>query len=299
MRKTLFIFIIILAGIFIALSLWDTSEYGLEKKVWRLQKKFTSLTHDPDMIPDQEFENLAGRYQVLLDNYPEAKMAPRLYLQMARVYLLKKDYDKARAVLNEAMDKYGAKPLVAGELLYTIGRSYEPQDKPEKALETYRSIIKEYPMTPQGLNLPLYIVEYYKRLGQPEESARQLKMATEFYRQMAKQEPHSRLELDSLRFLTTSYIAQKQWQNAVKTMTDILMKYAHPSYIDRRSLFTLIRSINVLCLQKLHDYEQPKKIFRQFIVTHPEHYLNNILEQVISGIDKLEKARQTAPPKEE
>jgi len=298
-KKILFVFITILVTIFVVLSVLDQGDYALEKRVWRLQKKFKSLTHDPEMVPDQEFDTLIADYLKLIENHSDSKLIPRIYLQIARVCILKKDFVRARNVLGEAMKKFGSEPLLAGELLYSIGRSFEAQEKPEEALSTYRSIIKEYPMTPQGLNMPLYMVGYLNRLGRQQDSVQQLKMAAEFYRQMAKQQPNSRLELDSLKFLGTAYMAQKQWQSAVNTLKDILMNYAHPSYIDQKSLFMLIRSINVLCLQRLGDYDQPKKIFQQFIVTHPDHFLNDTLEDVIKGVEILEKSKEAAEAEKE
>jgi len=101
-----------------------------------------------------------------------------------------------------------------------------------------------------------------------------------------------------LKFLSTAYMAQKQWQPAVNALKDILMNYAHPSYIDQKSLFMLIRSINVLCLQRLGDYDQPKKIFRQFIVTHPDHILNNTLEGVIKGVEAMEESKKSSAKEE-
>jgi len=298
MKKTLIVFVGVLVAIFIVLTAIDSSDYKLEKKVWRLQQKYKTLTPDPEMVPDQEFDSLIANYRSLIDGYGHSELAPRIYIQISRVYFLKKDYVNARTSLEQAMKKFGDEPSVVAEFLANIGKCYEAEKKSEEALSIYRSIIKDYPMTPQGLNLPLYMAEYYNRLDRPQDSAKQLRMAAEFYRQMAKQQPNSRLEFDSLKFLSTAYMAQKQWQPAVNALKDILMNYAHPSYIDQKSLFMLIRSINVLCLQRLGDYDQPKKIFRQFIVTHPDHILNNTLEGVIKGVEAMEESKKSSAKEE-
>lgn len=287
MKKTLIIFTGILLGTFVIFSLLDTSEYALEKRIWRVQQQYDQMSKDPKVVPDREFEDIILQYRNIVTQYPKSPLAPRIHLQIGRTYVLRQDYTKARQAFQEVIEAYPDHISIGAEALSSIGNTYEIQGDAAMAVQTYRRISEEYTKTELGLNMPLYIANYYLRLNKPTESATALQNAVNFYKKISRENPQSPLEFNSLRLLVTAYFAQQQWNDGINVLSRLLLEYPSREYLTLERANLIIKALNTVAVTQLKDYDIPINIYQTFIAQNPDHLLNNYLLEVIKSLQLL------------
>ena len=109
MKKTLFIYLAILLGLFVILSVFDKrSNYIVEKKIWKIYQQQLDIAKDPSVIPDRSFEKVINGYKDIIQNHPKSYLVPGLQIHVGEMYILRKDYERARTVFYEIIQRKGA-----------------------------------------------------------------------------------------------------------------------------------------------------------------------------------------------
>ena len=287
MKKTLTVFAAVLGGIFVLLSVLDTSDYALEKRIWRVQQQFDRMAKDPKVVPEKEFEDIVVMYRNIIRHYPDSELTPRVHLQIGRTYVLKEDYAKARQGFQEVIDQYPGDPFLGADALLSIGNTYEREGDHAKAVQTYQRVTDEYGKTELGLNMPLYIANYYLRLNQRTESATALQDAVNFYKRISRENPQSPLEFNALRLLVTTYFAQEHWKDGVNILSRLLLEYPSREYLTPERVNLIVKLLNTVSVTKLQDYDISINIYQTFIAHNPDHRLNSYLLEVIKSLQLL------------
>jgi len=294
MRKTLGILSGILIGIFVVLTLTDHSEYKIEKKLWQMQRQYDAVAQDPAVVPGKRFDDIAAQYQAIIDKYPSASMIPKVRLQQARVYLLKKDFQRVFRVINGFLERYSGDPELSAQALLLLSGAYEAQQDESKTLSIFKRIVEEYPLTPTGLNVPLYIAEYYIRLNRPEDAARALNDAALNYRNLLARRLTSREQFFVLRYLGLVYSAKQDWDSALNVFGMALQVYGGTKdYIPNTVVLQVIRTLNTIAVSEFKNAEKLAVIYENFVSMYPRHPLNSHLKEVIAGLKQLKTGNQT------
>ncbi len=153
MRKTLEIFAAILVGLFILLSLADTrGEYAAEKALWKINKKFNKAVRDPRSYPDIYFAQLVSDYERFEKRFASTSLVPSARIYSGRIYMVRKDYPKARELFESVLHQYPDHRQLNLEALIAIERTYELEGDEKNALKTYKKIIRDYtPPDPKSI----------------------------------------------------------------------------------------------------------------------------------------------------
>ena len=285
MKKTLINFTVTLVGLFIILSFLDfRGDYVAEQIIWKANIRLSEVSKNSEVIPDKVFKEIADPYRRIIKDFPNSKLVPTAYVFLGRAHIIKKDYDTARRILREAIEKYPQNPGICAEATSTIGSSYERQGDWPKALEAYEKITRDYPLTDLGLSAPLYIANYYVQNSHTINAQNAFDSAVIYYDKIATENPNSEIEFKSLRLLTSCYLAQKKWREAIDTMGKILLKYPIPT-----TAMPIITTINAITVNQLKDYDVAIGIYQNFIKENARHPLNKTLNEMISALDELKK----------
>jgi len=283
MKKLTLNLIIILLFIFAVLSLLSLgSDYRAERALWRLDHTLYEIVVHKESTPDYAFDRLAEKYRAFIKKNGESIHAKRAHLKLGDLYAIRKDYSQARL---EYQKTVGPDKELSAQAELTIARTYEQENRWDKALPVYRGIIKNYPVTNSGFLVEMYLA---RRLGGSE-----IQNALSFYQNMAVKYPKSRLEYSALRMIAICQLGQKDYSNAVKTMGEIMLKFPIVQAIKES-----IAGINLLCITKLHDYDMPVNIYNQFIQKYPDHPADPLLKKLIKDLQLLKNKKliiQTAP----
>lgn len=289
MKKTFAIFGSIIIFLFIFLSIVDNSDYGLEKRLFRVQKQFNQAARDPRAVPDQKFDHIVEQYRKLIEKYPHSKEVPKIYMQMGMTYLLKQDIGKARTTFQEIINKFPENEEICTVALLNIGNTFESEKKEKEAIDIYEGILSKYPLTEVGLNMPLYMANYYLKVDQKEKSNEMIRRAVLFYKKISKENPQTLQEFNALRLLVTAYYAQENWREAVNTLGKILLDYGNKKYLTPQRANLIIKSINTVSITKVQDYHLPRDIYQKFMSQYPEHPLSKVLADMLNALKKLEE----------
>lgn len=290
MKKNIFILFGVIVGIYIVFTFIDTSEYRVEKKIWRLQKDFDLIAEDPKAVPDRQVKHVVAKYRKLIKRHPKSRYVPQMYSSMGTLYVMNKDYDSARRVYGEVMTKFADSSNVASKALMDIGNTYMIENKVDRAVETYQRILDQHSRTEVGFKMPLFLAGLHRGLGRKDKVSYYLSEAEVFYGNLADDEE----ELEAVRInaeqaLASVYIAQEKWKDAVRTLKGILYKYADSKLITPKRLSVITRALNMVCIGRLQDFDQAMDIYTAFIEDHPDHYLNSFLEKVLESLRMLKE----------
>lgn len=298
MKKTILILLAVWVGLYFVLSFLDSSDYAMEKKLWYAQKQFELLSRDPKAVPDQNFDDLIRQYEKIIKQYPTAPLTPNIYTKIGNIYILRKDYIKARANYQEVLKRYPKKDSLCAEALLQIGNSYAAEQKIETAVKTYQEVQARYPLTLIGLNMPLYISDFYTQRKDLTEAANVLKSAVLYYQSLAKDHPNSEIEFEARWLLGTTYFMQQRWEQGIQTLGELLDDFAKTQYLNPRNAENIVKTINTISVLNLKNYDFPVNLYKNFIKKNPKHPLNNYLENHIKGlqfINEKEAASKIKP----
>lgn len=290
MKKILLIYILILAGLGVLFSVLDqSSEYIIEKKVWQVNKQKMDIAKDPIAVPDQKYELVIRQYRDLMARYPDSRLTPGLYNSIGEIYGLKKDFVMARAIFAEIQVRYPDNRELKASALFETGRTYEVEGNWVKANEIYQNIIEEYPLTEVGLNVPLYIANFYRKQNDYQGTVGAYEVAIRLYSTIARVHEGTRHGLKALRNLASCYLEQKRWDEAIKELGTVLEKYATTDYLTPQSAEITVKTINITAGYKLKNYDAAIKLYEGILERNPGHPLEAYLNKVISAFNQLKE----------
>ena len=291
MKKIFLILLTVWIGLFIILSVVNLrDEYSTEKALWKLNRHYVRIAKNPESVPHVTFEKLANEYRHLIKKYSHSQLRGKAQIILGTIYLIKKDYSKAREEFGLVKKNYPDAITFNSEALSAIARSYEIENNWPKALETYRKLIKEYPKTVIGFSIPIYIARYYEGKNQKEEARVAYHEAIQFYRNLAKENPNSGVEYNALRLIGISLLNQKNWPEGLNVLTELLLKYPNLT----SNLNQVVPAINTIAIAHTKNYDVPISIYKKFIETYPKHPINNTLKVIIENFEKL-KIKNSTP----
>ena len=297
MKKILLTYTAVLLVLFIIFSVLGTKgEYAVERKVWKLHKQYADILKDPNVIPDKTFEKVIKGYQKIIEQHPQSRLTQGIRFIIGRVYLLKKDYTTARAKFNEIVGLYPDNPETQAQAFTAVGQSYELEKNWPEAAKTYEQILKDYPLTPTGLGIPIYLANHHKNANDYQKTMGAYERAITHYTSIASKNPDSFIEFNALRYLANCYLEQKRWTEAINTLGKILEKYADAQHMNVQTADTIIKTINVVSSYQLKDYDAAINIYKNIISKKSDHPLNAYLRKMIDAFTALkEKGVQLEP----
>ena len=290
MRKNVFILIGILIGLYTVLTLIDTGEYRVEKRLWRMQKKYAEIAQDPKTVPDAQFERVIQDYRKLIKKYPESGYVPQMYSSIGMLYTMNKKYEQARKTFGQVVTEFSESPMLVSRALMEIGNLYLIEGNIPTAVDTFRRAWKDYSDTPVGFMMPMHIAGVYRQAKQPEKSQEYLAEAVTFYKGvMSDEEKADLVRINAYQALVSAYIGLQDWPKALEFSRKILYDFADSEVMTPQILGNVARTINILAIVRFNDHDAARKIYLDFINDHPDHLLNPFIGKILETVDFLEK----------
>lgn len=289
MKKTIIIFLFILLAVFAVLTFLDKGEYGMEKQLWRAQKQFEQIARDPKAVPDQNYEGLVNQYRKIIQRFPANGLTRKIYIKIGKIYLLKKDYVKARAGFQEALTRYPDDPALCSEALMHIGNSFELEAKYDEAKTAYRQIIGQYAATDIGMSMPMYLITLNSKIGRPADAEKASAEALVFYDAIAKKNPETKYAFASQRMSAAVHFARGDTQKGIHLLGQMLNRYADSEMMTPQQIVLIVKTINTMSVANLKDYDTPIAIYQDFLNQHPRHQYSVYLQKTINGLKELKE----------
>ncbi len=166
-------------------------------------------------------DSSAATLKRLVREEPRSPYAPRALLALSVLERNRGDDEAALQDLEKVTSDYpGAEDENAQARLWTAD-IYEKSDRWPKALEVYRSIPVEHPLTAAALAAPLRIVQHYSRVGDAEARGQALAEAEKAYKDFESRYPNRQLGLAAREQLVDVYLTEKRYPEAVQELVGI------------------------------------------------------------------------------
>ena len=289
MKKTIIVLLIILIAVFAVLTLLDKGEYAMEKKLWWAQKQFEQIARDPKAVPDQNYEDLVTQYRKIIRKFPDSDLTRKIYIKIGKIYLLKKDYTKARAAFQEAVSLYPEDRVLNAEALMHIGNSLELEEKYDEAQKVYRQIIAQDAATDIGMSMPMYLITFNSKIGKRQEAEKASAEALVFYDAVAKKNPETKLGFAAQRMLAAVLFSRGETQKGLNVLGQMLSKYANSELMTPQQIVLIVKTINTMSVANMRDYDTPIAIYQDFLNQNPQHRFSTYLQKTINGLKELKE----------
>ncbi|MFA5260184.1 MAG: tetratricopeptide repeat protein [Candidatus Omnitrophota bacterium] len=289
MKKTIILFLLILITVFAVLTFLDKGEYAMEKQLWWTQKQYEQIARDPKAVPDQNYEDLVSQYRKIIRKFPNAKLTRKIYIKIGKIYLLKKDYVKARAGFQEAITRYSEDPVLQSEALMHIGNSFEIEAQYNEAQKVYRQIIEKYASTDIGMSMPMYLITLNSKIGRPADAEKASAEALVFYDTIAKKNPETKNAFAAQRMLAAVHFARGNTQKGLNVLGQMLSRYADSPLMTPQQIVLIVKTINTMSVANMKDYDTPIAIYQDFLNQNPRHQYSMYLQKTINGLKELKE----------
>jgi len=243
-------------------------QYAMERKYWQMQKQAEKIFKNPKASPPNELMRVVQLFTDFANKRPNSSLAVDADFTIARLYMVKENYDSARAKLKRMLDKYSKYESICSEALFMMGNAYELEGKWNLALEQYQRIIREYPATRRGIDIPIYIAEYYRAKYQPEKMIAAIQEAIVHYRTLAIRFPDSPVGLTASTLVGECFLALKDWQAAVETFENVVNTYKDKAVVD-----SILLNMALIYQRELKNEAKAKEILERLIKEYPKSAL--------------------------
>lgn len=207
---------------------------------------------------------VVGSLKNFIAKHPNHNLIIPAEFNIARLYMAKEEYDKARAHLKEVMKKYSKSQQISSEALFLIANSYEIENKWGQALQDYKSLIERFPKTIMGMNTPLYVANYYKTKHQPDKMRGALQEALQHYQGLISSYPNSPLALNSYGLVVKCYAELEEWQNAAATYETVIETFKSKMKMD-----AMLIQLAAVYMNNLQDRPKAIETLNKMMAEYP------------------------------
>ncbi|MBU4377399.1 MAG: hypothetical protein KKD29_08035 [Candidatus Omnitrophica bacterium] len=282
MKKTVLILISILVAVYIALTLFSVdNEYVAEKMLYRAAKTNEKITANPDVVPPSMRDFVEKSLQKILEKYPETDAAKATRFALAEFYIYNKKYDKALPVLDTIISAKDADKMTLSRAYFVKGNVYERQNQWDKALAEYAILRDKYNDTPLGMQIPIYIGNYYIGKGDDERADRAFREAAAFYDKIARENKGKVMGYTALSLMRDIYIKSKEYRRAGNVIEEILEDY--------KAEIAMIQQLPYVELVFEKSLKEPEKALEIYKFVRDNTKNDNLKKLLDKKIDDMSK----------
>jgi TolA-binding protein len=206
------------------LSDWQTASRMLQQLEQEVLSS-KSPTKDPSAIRLARANSLilggassdSGRIVLLsvVEEYPESRAAPQALFVLADLAVRAGQVEEALGFLDRIREDHSDSERLAAQALLRRGRILEREDRWTEAIEVFRSLPVEHPVSEPALLAPLEIANHYERVGDQEARTAALSRAERDYREFLARYPSGPPSLMAQERLAHTLFLQKRHDEAV------------------------------------------------------------------------------------
>lgn len=256
-------------------------QYAIEKKFYQAQKEAEKIFKNPQPTPQNQLQKVVNILEDFSKKYSKSYLAVESEFTVARLYMAKEEYGLARAKLESIINNHPKSQAICSDAIFLLGASYEMEDKWSLALQQYKKIMQEYPLTTRGFNIPIYIATHYKVKFQPDKMMAALGEAIVHYKALADKYPDSPLALNAHTLVASCYIEMKDWQNALSSFNTVLEKYKGKVAMDG-----ILMNMAGIYYKELKDKVKAREALQRLIKEYPKSRLIKAATDSLKEIDK-------------
>lgn len=202
------------------------------------------------------------------------------YFSKAKVLAQERRFESARKLLKWIMTNFSSNDDLCASAQFALASTYETQGRWDRALIEYKWVQEKYPLTPEGLLVPLHIADYYRKQGEKtlEESA--LLDAIGHFQTLVRKYPKTMLAGIAQEYIIYCLSAQKAWDSAARAAT--ALRQIYPGTRSEISSYLFLGQI----YESMRHFEEAKEVYNQFLQRFPNHPLTSKVRNRMKQLSK-------------
>jgi tetratricopeptide (TPR) repeat protein len=211
----------------LALSLvgCESKSFRAEREMWRAQKMAQEIFKNPKGVPPFEVNAAQEAYREIITNYPDSLFAVQARFNIGNLYLVTGEFQKARDEYGRLVTQYAKNPNLCVGAVFAVGYAYEIEGKWDEALAQYNKILKDYPLTYKGIEIPIYLIRHYRRLNDEAGTRRAVQEAVGHYYTLMGKIEAGKGDRVVAGLVVRSYTEGGQWNDALDALEKIIRDY--------------------------------------------------------------------------
>lgn len=219
-------------------------------------------------------------FEKLLAKYPEHAIAGYVHFGKSRVLTKRGQVERARDMLGWIIENYPDDQNLCASAQLTLASTYEAQGDWDRALVEYRWVQENYPVTAQGLFIPTYIAENYRRRGEKTLAHNAYQDAINHYRNIIKKFPKTVVAGSAQEYIIYCYAAQEEWNNAATAASALQQIY--PGSRSEINSALLLGQI----YEKMNQFDKAIEVYEKFAREYPNHPVFSQVENKIGSLQQ-------------
>lgn len=254
-------------------------QYAIERRYYHAVKQAEKIFKNPHSSPNNELIRVVYLFDKFARQFKDNNLAINAEFNIAQLYIAKEEYETARAQLKKITAKYNKSEVVCSEAVFLAGKSYELENKWSLALTQYNKILAEYPVTPKGITLPVYLIRYYKQKFEPDKMRQAARSAINHYSDLAEKYPDSPLAVRAQTLAAECYLFIQEPLNAINTLNAVVEKYKNKTNTDG-----IVFSIALIYAKEIKDKTKAKETLELLIRDYPKSKLIKSAKEILEKI---------------
>lgn len=255
--------------------------YSAGKLYWQANAAVREITKGKtqDNLTKEDYQKIIGAYRRVVERYPLEPLAAQSQFIIAQIYILQRQYDKAKEELAKITQNFAKNPVLASQAQFMLGNLYEQQGRWNEAVLEYEKVTDLFPLTSMGLKTPIYVVEYYKRHKDKTEADRAHEKAIKHYQRIINEYSGTSIATVVKDYLALTYVSQDKWDNAIDVWQTIVNDYPE----SQAGIFSLF-AIGETYVRQIKDLQKAIEVYEEFVRKNPT---SKIIQQAKFQIGRL------------
>ncbi|MFH1771993.1 MAG: tetratricopeptide repeat protein [Candidatus Omnitrophota bacterium] len=243
------------------------NRYNAEKLLWKAQKNEENIIRKVSGEPTkQQIGRVISYYKKVTQKYPLENSAVKAHFKIGQIYINSGKYDEARQEFKRIIENNSAISQIASRAQLVLGKSFESQGNIKQAMAEYDTLIDLYPLTSEGLQMPVYIIHYYKTQADEESVDKAFKKAVRHYKSLigeyGKQTNAAALISD---YLAQAMFENSKWEEAIEVWDNIIALKEDSSFAAK----ALLSKAETYAVQ-LNNIDKSISLYEKYIEKYPK-----------------------------
>lgn len=242
------------------------NRYLSEKMLYQTEKKVSVLVKQRSgKLEDKDYETVIQWYRKVAETFPFELTSAQIRLTISNIYASQQKYDPALSELKAIIQNFSSQPSIAANAQLAIARLFERQGKYQQALAEYEKIKDLYPMTKLGLEMPLFLTQYYDKKNDQDKESRAYRSAVRHYKRFIDDYANTSQESFFQDYLVRTYVQGNEIDKAVEVLDDISEKNPQtPAAVKAVSAKAEIYAL------KLKDIPRAISVYEEYVKQNPQ-----------------------------
>ncbi len=271
---------ILLVLLFLA-SAGCSRQYRIERMVWQADQAAESVLLNQGQVSSFEFNRAVALYERIIKKVPNSDYALAAQMQIARLYSVRKSYDKARGIYDKLIAANKGRQEVCAQALFAKAQTYQKEGNWKEALKIFHSITRDYKLSSRALAVPLYIARYYVDQGDKPYADEAYNSARSYYQKLANDYPKTRLAMLAENLILRTFMEQANWAKAAAYIESRRQKY-------KLGVDTMLVLAKIY-KDRLNEPAKARQTYEEILKKFPNDNLKTMIKKQMQDLPKEQK----------